>query len=48
MKVFMSLDYCDHLEEDKAAFSPDAIAGIIEEILEGVATCVALVEMKSK
>ena len=37
-----------HPDEDLAAFSPDAIAGVIEEILEGDSNYVALVEMKSK
>ena len=37
-----------HPEEDLAAFSPDAITGVVEETPEGKSHFVALVEIKSK
>ena len=37
-----------HPDENLAAFSPDAIAGVVEELAEGPSRFVALVEMKSK
>jgi hypothetical protein len=37
-----------HPNEDLAAFSPDAMAGVIEGTPEGNSNYVALVEMKSK
>ena len=37
-----------HPDEDLAASSPDAMAGVIEETPEGDSNCVALAEMKSK
>jgi hypothetical protein len=37
-----------HPDEDSAAFSPDAMACVIEETPEGDSNCVALAEMKSK